>query len=170
MNLILRYPRLEDKEKYLLYLDEWEDKDKIIPYSSRLLGRTYETFVEELIPREKGLINPDKLVPEIIHILVDEEGNIYGALSFRLKLNEHLLAFDGHIGYGIAPSKRGQGYGKLILKLALDCARSKGFKKVLLTCNEENKRSERVILSQGGILENKVYKTDGYIMRYWINL
>ncbi len=168
MRPFLRYPALEDKENYLDYLNAWEDEDQIIPYSSRLLGRSYEQFIKELPLRELGLINPEKLVPEIIHILVDEKHTIFGVLSFRLKLNDHLLAYDGHIGYGISPSKRGKGYGKLILKLAISLAKERGFKKVLVTCNEENKRSEAVILSQGGILENKVYKTDGFIHRYWI--
>lgn len=170
MKFRLRSPTLQDKEKYLKYLNEWGDKEKIIPYSSRLFERSYEKFVEELPLREQGLIEPDRLVPELILILVDEDGHIYGTLSFRLKLNNHLLAYDGHIGYGISPSQRGKGYGKLILKLALEIAKARGFEKVLITCNEENIKSEAVILSQGGILENTVYKTDGYIKRYWIHL
>lgn len=170
MSIFLRSPRLEDKEAYLKYLSEWEDREKIIPFSSRLQGFSYEKFLEEIPLREQGLLNPEKLVPELIRILVDEDNQIYGVLSFRLRLNDHLLAYDGHIGYGIAPSKRGKGYGKLILKLALEIAKERGFEKVLVTCNEENKRSEAVIISQGGILENKVYKTDGYIKRYWIHL
>ncbi len=170
MKLELRVPNLSDKERYIAYLNEWKDETKIIPYSSQLLHRSFETFIKELPLREQGLIEPEKLVPELIYVLADEKSNIYGVVSFRLRLNDHLLAYDGHIGYGIAPSSRGHGYGKLILKFTLDIARKKGFDKVLVTCNEENKRSEAVILSQGGIFENQVYKTDGYIKRYWIHL
>jgi len=170
MSLYLRFPELQDEKEYLEYLKEWEDSSKIIPFSSKLQGRDFKTFVEEIPLREQGLIDPEHRVPELVMFLVDEASNIYGVLSFRLKLNDHLLAYDGHIGYGIRPSQRGKGYGKLILKLALEIAKEREFEKVLITCNEENLRSEAVILSQGGKLENKVYKTDGYIKRYWIYL
>jgi len=170
MKLELRAPKLSDEIEYHAYLKEWQDQEKVIPYSSRLLGRTFQTFVEEIKPREEGLINPEKLVPELILFMVDEKDVIYGIVSFRLKLNDHLLAYDGHIGYGIRPSKRGHGYGSQLLALTLKIAKDKGYDRVLVTCNEENVASEKVILSCGGVLENIVWKNDGYIKRYWIRI
>ena len=170
MKLRLRAPQLSDEKEYDAYLNEWLDPNKIVPYSSRLLHRTFEQFVKEIKPREEGLIDPETRVPELILFTVDENESIYGVVSFRLRLNDHLLAYDGHIGYGIRPSKRGLGYAKEQLRLTLALAKEKGYDRVLLTCNEENIASEKVILSQGGILENRVWKTDGYIKRYWIKL
>jgi predicted acetyltransferase len=51
---------------------------------------------------------------------------------------QHLLQMGGHIGYEIRPSRRGQAYGKLILKYGLDRAKAFGLERVLLTCDEDN--------------------------------
>ncbi len=168
MRLYLRAPQLSDYKEYMSYLDEWDDPNEIVPYSSRLLGRTFKEFVEQRSSREQGLIDPEHRVPELILIMVDKHESIYGVVSFRLRLNDHLLAYDGHIGYGIRPSKRGEGHGKAILKLAIELAKQRGYTRVLVTCDEENIKSEKVILSQGGMLENTVWKNDGYIKRFWI--
>lgn len=170
MNLSLREPQLKDKDNYLSFLNEWQTESAIVPKSACLEGRTYEAFIRDLSLREKGLIEPERLVPDLTYILVDEDNIIYGALNLRLKLNDYLLAYDGHIGYGIAPSKRQMGYGKLILKLGLKLCKKRGIKKVLVTCNEENIASEGIIKSQGRVLENVVWKSDGYIKRYWITI
>lgn len=166
----LRRLRLSDKKAYLDYIKAWENEPEIIPFSSRLQNLSFQAFLESQKSREKGTYMPDRLVPDVTYVLVDQDQTIYGALNLRLRLNDHLLAYDGHIGYGISPSKRGRGYGKLILKLGLVYAKKRGIDRVLVTCNEENTRSERVIISCGGIFENKVYKTDGYIKRFWIDL
>jgi predicted acetyltransferase len=42
----------------------------------------------------------------------------------------------GHIGYDVAPSKRGQGFGNLALAVALHEARIVGLKQVLLYTGE----------------------------------
>ncbi len=169
-NLRLRKLRLEDEKRYLSYLSEWKNDEEITPHSNVMMGLSYKDYLDILEKREKGLYQPETRVPDITYVLIDEQGDIYGSLNLRLKLNEHLLNYDGHIGYGIAPSKRSQGYAKLILKLGLDICKKRGFEKVLVTCDEENIASEKVILSQGGILENIVWKNDGYIKRYWINI
>ncbi len=170
MNLKLRRLRLEDKKSYLAYISEWEDQSKMVPHSSQLLGLSYEAYFNLLKIKEKGLYLPETRVPDVTYILIDEKKVIYGMLNLRLKLNDHLLKYDGHIGYGIAPSKRGLGYGKKMLKLGLNICKKRGIYQVLLSCNSENLASEGIIKSQGGILENEIWKTDGYIKRYWINI
>ena len=169
-NLKLRRLRLEDEKNYLTYLDEWKNDDEVTPHSNQMRGLSYKDYLDVLEKREKGLYHPETRVPDVTYILTDGQGVIYGSLNLRLKLNDHLFKYDGHIGYGIAPSKRGQGYGRLILKSGLAICKRRGFDKVLVTCNEENIVSEKVILSQGGILENVIWKNDGYIKRYWISI
>jgi len=169
-HLFLREPKLSDKEEYLAFLAEWGTEDEITPFSARLNGVSYEMFIENLPWKEKGLFDKANLVPDNTYILVDEKNHIYGALNLRHSLNFYLLQYGGHIGYGIRPSERHQGYGKLILKLGLEIAKKKKFEQILITCDEDNESSKKIILSQGGILENKVFKHDGYILRYWIHL
>jgi len=58
-----------------------------------------------------------------------------------------------------------------LLRLGLEKARERGLKRVLITCDETNLASRKVIEHNGGILENLV-AVEGQTarkMRYWIN-
>jgi len=170
MTYLLRKITLSDEINYLKYSETWKDEKRIVPNSAHLKGKTFQAFLSELILREEGLFEPERMVPDHTYILVDEDQNIYGVLNLRLKLNDYLYRYDGHIGYGIAPSYRNKGLGKMILKLGLEKCLKLNINPVLVTCDEDNIASKKVILDNGGVLENKVYKTDGYIERYWITL
>jgi len=93
-------------------------------------------------------------------------------IDIRHELNEYLLNFGGHIGYGIKTSERRKGYATEMLRLALEKARELNLKKVLLTCNKTNYGSARTIQKNGGILENKILnpKDKQITQRYWIEL
>ncbi|MFC1920926.1 GNAT family N-acetyltransferase [Chloroflexota bacterium] len=89
-----------------------------------------------------------------------------GISKLRHYLNENLLKHGGHIGYCIRPSEQGKGYGNIILKLTCIEARKMGIDELLLTCNEDNTASRRVIEKNGGILE----RLDEQGCYYWISL
>ena len=59
------------------------------------------------------------------------------------------------------------------MKLALEKAKELGIDKVLITCDDDNIGSQKVIENNGGLLENKVQNNvNGEIIttrRYWIN-
>ena len=106
--------------------------------------------------------------------LVDNETFI-GEVHIRHRLTEALLNYGGTIGYGIRYSKRGHGYGKLMLKLALGYSlKVLNLKKVMVTCNETNVASERVILANGGLFVGLLpHEEDGAcynVKKFWINL
>jgi predicted acetyltransferase len=111
----------------------------------------------------KGL--PDKFVPATFLVGV-VEGQIIGRLSLRHCLNDFLERIGGHIGYGVIPSHRGQGYATEMLKQALPICSSLGINKVLITCDIDNMGSQKVIERCGGIFENL---TDD-LRRYWIDI
>ena len=121
--------------------------------------------------RENGLLLPPGWVAETVLWLVDNDIFI-GRASIRHSLNEHLLKIGGHIGYFIRPSMRRRGYGKSILNLALIEAKKMGLQKVLVTCDETNTGSRKIIEANGGVLENIV--ENGLDMppkrRYWITI
>ena len=81
--------------------------------------------------------------------LIDNDGEIYANGLFRHRLSSRSLREGGHVGYEVPPRKRGRGYGKLFLQLALARAKEKGFGRVLITCNEENGRSRRILEAAG---------------------
>lgn len=96
-----------------------------------------------------------------------------GEVSIRYELNAFLLEHGGHIGYGVRPSMKRKGYGTLILKLALDKLKERGVMRALVTCDEDNIASMKIIESCGGVLENKVpsvFHEGSLTRRYWIDL
>ena len=95
---------------------------------------------------------------------------LVGRVSIRHVLSEFLLKLGGHIGYGVLPAFRGQGYAREILRLSLPLARELGIERALLTCDENNIPSARVIEANGGVLEDIVEHGPGLPRRkrYWV--
>lgn len=90
-------------------------------------------------------------VPFSLHWLIAGDTFI-GEASFRHELNDWLRQEGGHVGYGIRPRWRGRGYGKLILALTIEEARRRGLGELLVTCDETNLASARIIEANGGVL------------------
>lgn len=118
-----------------------------------------------------------------VYWLIDD-GEYIGQCSIRPELGTpYLITYGGHIGYSIRPDRRRQGYGRRILDLALDECYSLGMERVLITCDEDNQPSRRIIESNGGQFESgltmdkavrraegRMSATDIQKLRYWIEL
>ncbi len=87
-------------------------------------------------------------------------------------MNEFLLMMGGHIGYEIRPSRRKQGYGTEILRLGLEKAKELGLQRVLVTCDEDNIGSKKIIEHNGGKFENAIVMEGDTVkkLRYWIDI
>ncbi len=110
------------------------------------------------------------LVRATTYFLTDGE-DLIGMIDIRHFLNEYLLNYGGNIGYSIRKDYREKGYAKKMLALAIEKCKQLGLEKILITCDDENIASSKVIESQGGILENTVENdTVGRVRRYWIKL
>ena len=66
----------------------------------------------------------------------------------------------GHIGYSIRPSYRRRGYGHRILQLALEKCGDLGMERVLVTCDEDNAASRRIIEANGFVFESGMMMDD----------
>ncbi len=107
------------------------------------------------------------------HLWLVAGGELIGRVSIRYALNQRLIRFGGHIGYGIRPSRRRQGFGRQALVLAKANVRAHGLSRVLLTCADSNFGSARIIESCGGELESiEPHSDPPHVMtrRYWIDL
>ena len=102
-------------------------------------------------------------VPQTNLWLVEGEDYL-GRLSIRHRLNRRLRFKGGHIGYDVRPSVRRRGYATLMLRLSLPVAHQLGIDPALITCDDTNVGSRRVIEANGGRLASA---SDG-ILRFWV--
>ncbi|HEY7722411.1 MAG TPA: GNAT family N-acetyltransferase [Pedococcus sp.] len=94
------------------------------------------------------------------------EGDEYlGRIQLRQHLNEFLTEVGGHVGYDVPPEHRRQGHATAMLRALLPLA-AKGFglDRVLVTCDEDNVASRKVIEACGGVFEDQ----RGVKLRYWV--
>lgn len=172
---------------------------KLIEADEKYLDQYKEAYVESLKQIELGnmkkhclmFINPDEediiqhfrdsrdqsklpshYVPSYDYFAVDDDKFI-GVIHIRIRLTENLFKYGGHIGYGINPRYWKKGYGKKILKLCLEQYKDLiEDEKILITCDDDNIGSSKIIESNGGVLENKVENEDNgekfLTRRYWI--
>ena len=102
-------------------------------------------------------------------------GEVVGMVNLRPRAEENIFLnkYGGHIGYSIKPSKRRLGLGTRMLKEFLPiCKNEYGLNKIMISCLEDNEGSRRIILNNGGVLENKVIypPRNKLLERYWISL
>lgn len=112
-----------------------------------------------------GIGLPPGQPPQTLYVLYDGQWPVgYGKLRHRL--TNSLRVTGGHIGYCIRPSERRKGYGSALLAEVLEQAAGIGITRALLTCNEDNLGSRRVIEKNGG----RLAELENRYCRYWIDL
>ncbi len=166
----LSQPDAAYRLSYLAALREFHAENRNLEQDAVVLSRNFENYVRH-IQRQATDERRDGLVPETFFWLIDE-GSYIGRMSLRHYLNERLLQFGGHIGYEIRPGKRRMGYGKTILRLGLEQARQQGITRALVTCDDDNIGSAKIIEANGGVLENIVLLNSRAVAtrRYWIDV
>lgn len=142
---------------------------------------TYQFFecdTEDIFIRmkelEDGINLPDGWVTGTYLWMVDGH-EFVGEVNIRHKLTEDLSKLGGHIGYGVRYSRQNKGIGTKMLSLALKYAKDElGLDRILLTCNDDNYASIKVIENNNGLLQDKIQNTiENYTWttrRYWIDL
>jgi predicted acetyltransferase len=124
---------------------------------------TFETYVERMAGVDESSWLPPGIVPATFRWWVD--GDVYlGRLSIRHSLTPWLLDYGGHIGYVVRPSARNQGHATRMLAAALPVAYDLGVDPALLTCDDTNLASRRVIEANGGVFEDQ----RGEKLRFWL--
>ncbi len=128
-------------------------------------------LIQQCIDESMGIGLPEGWVP-CTHLWLIDGDEVVGVVHIRHVLSDALREYGGHIGYGIKPSKRRQGYGERQLALALPVAKGLGIERALITCNDDNLGSARIIEKNGGVLEGVFdVARDGEnvrIRRYWV--
>lgn len=107
---------------------------------------------------ERGL-KPGRVGAHFFWLVDDAIGDFIGEITIWHRLTEELSRYGGHIGYGIRFSRWNQGFGTQMLALALEEAKKLGLSKVLITCDDDNIGSARVMEKNGFLLSDKVENT-----------
>lgn len=169
--LFLVEPQEGYKEGFLKMVEEYRafgEKEYFDMYKEAITD--FKGYVLKLNDNIKGC---DGWVPTYTFWLTNMNDKILGVVRIRTSLNhEYVKKFAGNIGYDISPLSRKRGYGITLLKLALEKATMINLDKVLITCDDDNIASKRIIENNGGIFESKIFKEENKkeLRRYWITL
>lgn len=172
MNIVLRELSLNDEKAFFEGLQLFSDMERSWYTSLYHEGMSYSEFFEIVENERLGINLKEGRVPAtLLYAFCD--GKIVGRSGIRHYLNEFLMNIGGHIGYAVATKYRQQGIATEILKQSLEyCKEKLKLDKVLVTCDDDNIGSYKVIEKNGGILEDKYISNDGQDIkrRYWIKL
>lgn len=164
---------IEPNEKYLnSYIQAFNEyKDNNVTTYAFDDATLYDIFEKYDNYKNERNLKPNR-VGSHYYWLVDNSIDLFiGEISIRHKLTDELIKYGGHIGYGVRFSEWGKGYGSYMLKLGLEKAREIGISKVLITCNDDNLRSSKVMENNNMILQDKIENNiDGkkiLTRRYW---
>jgi predicted acetyltransferase len=127
----------------------------------------FDVYVDALLTRETEPL-PGKVPDTVYWAILNDE--VVGRIALRHELNDHLRQVGGHVGYVVRPSFRRKGIGTSMLKEVLKTPLAKAIGKILVTCDESNLPSIKIIENAGGNLEDSVLMGNGLPLkrRYWI--
>ena len=111
-------------------------------------------FLDDLT-REEGFVTlaDGRRVPRLpFRLFWIMDGDFAGSINLRFQRGTEELPphCSGHVGYAVVPWKRRRGYATRALALLLPIARAEGLTRVLVTCDDGNIASRKVILANGG--------------------
>lgn len=169
---------------------------ELVEPSVELYGSFRRCFAEmeelkERLPAGCGLASPEEAdSPDVVRTLVDAAhtvqhdgwvtasnywiisgGEVAGFINLRHALTPALLDLYGHIGYSVRPSYRRRGIAARALGEVVRRAGERGMDRVLVCCENNNEASRRVIVANGGELEDIRRDPAGPLVeRYWISI
>lgn len=173
MSLRLESPSLDFIESYRGYLREFENEgEDLYPFTTSYPNEDAHGFLARLVAESEGEGLPEGYVAHSTYWLIRDERVVVGVSNLRHEMTPHLRHEGGHIGYGVRPTERGNGYSTVLLRLTLRRAAEKGLIRILVVSATHNVRSIRTIVRNGGSLEAEgIVASDGTRMnRYWIDL
>lgn len=174
----LERPSIERKDEIIEYINEFVEYNSDINGTGSLdkilEGYTFEQALDRCLKMEdEEYAKSVNRCPGKTFLLIRENDNrIVGSINIRWDLNEAMLKFGGHIGYGIRPTERRKGYNKINLYLGMQEAQKVGLEKVMLDCDVNNLGSDKTLKALGGKLERtEVDPSDKVLTNvYWFDV
>lgn len=175
MNVIsqVKIPHVVLHDVFMRMLDDYlaHDPENGEYYASA--RHDFLAYVQSLLDEEQGINLAPGMVPCSHRWLLGESRACVGVVRIRHNVDTEFLANEaGHIGYDVAPSFRGRGYGVTCLKAGIAVARALGIAKILLYADTDNPASWRVIERCGGVLDDERCSAHYGVLvrRYWVDV
>lgn len=147
-------PQAAYKDSYIDAVYEYIRAGHRDLWQPEILRANFDEYLQTL--RDKAKSPLAGMAPATLYWLIAPGGIYAGELDLRHALNDNLRRFGGHIGYSIRPSLRRRGYGRLICRLGIAAARARGIGDILITCDDDNIASRKIIEANGGLLIDKI--------------
>jgi predicted acetyltransferase len=161
-------PSIDYKNEFKEYaLDFKTVKEEYYLYYKDYLN-DFNAYLVRLDEIEKGIKLPKNWSKGKTYWLIDNKNKVVGVIRYREKASIEY----GNIGFEISPRFRKLGYGFLILKLLCEKLKKKGVTEILVTCNVDNRPSEKIIIKNKGEFINQVFDESDkvYVKRFIIIL
>lgn len=172
-NIELVVPSLRRAESFTQAIRDSSPEEQLYEYGTSgdisPLAYGVERLITEMPQYAYGKQLPSWRVPQTIwRLIVDNQ--FVGQIKRRHELNSYLSTYGWHVGYVIAPAWRRQGWWTKMLRLAITKRKSEGIKQLLVTCNQKNIWSQKIIEANGGVYMSKIWSDDEQDMklRYWV--
>jgi predicted acetyltransferase len=166
-------PRADLEASHKTFVAEFQARgEPIVPWVVGLTYPSFEDYLGMLGRAAQGIGLRQGVVPHSTYWLINDSQQIVAISNLRHDLTNDLLKHGGHIGYGVRPSSRRQGYGTEVLRQTMIQALQIGITRARMTCDKDNIASARTILRNGGILDEEEFMPEhGHVVsRYWINI
>lgn len=163
----LTRPHERYKDSYIDSQWEFISEGRAGNWHPVILRRRFDEYLRVLRQAESEPLAG--MVPSTRFWLIGDANRYLGDVDVRHCLNAALGRYGGHIGYQIRPSQRRKGYGKLVCRLGILEARKLGIGDILITCDDDNIASCKVIEANGGRLQDRIDNSRAALTRrYWI--
>lgn len=167
MQAFLARPHQRFQDSFIKAVQEFIDENQSVNWQPDILRRRFDEYLTVLRQAETDPLAG--MVPSSHFWLIIDGCRYAGDLDLRHCLNDSLRRYGGHIGYRIRPSERRKGYGALLCKLGIAEARKRGISDILITCDDDNYGSRKIIEANGGVLHDRIDNSRGALTRrYWI--
>lgn len=149
-------PTIDLRSSFLEAVAEFRARDRPVPWFVTDIDAqaltdvaAFGAYVERLAEERADVERAEGPVPQSTLWWV-EGSRLLGRLAIRHRLTPALESAGGHIGYAVRPSARRKGHATAMLAAALPLAHALGITQALITCDETNVASRRVIEANGG--------------------
>lgn len=165
-NIELKQPNISYKDSFFKNIYDYKtngEMDYFDIYKEAL--DNFELYVKKLLDHSRGENLPSGwTIPCSTFWLVNHKKEVLGIIRIRHKT----IPIHGNVGYDVPPRYRNKGYAKKLLKLSLPYAKGIGLNSLILTCEEGNAFSEKVIKSNKGVFLKNVSSENNVIYNQYI--